>query len=86
MYGSAYKTDRELTMNVIGEQIKTNRIAKGVTADELARALPDPKDRQTVYAWQRGDGAPAGENLLWLIANGYVAAPVSVEASPRPAA
>ena len=51
-------------MATIGEQIKTARKAKGLTQDDLAKAIN--ATRQTVSNYEAGKRLPDGETLLRL--------------------
>lgn len=65
-------------MESIGKQIKAERQRRRLTADELGQMVG--RDRQSIYLWESGRSEPAGDALLKLVANGFVAVPEPDEA------
>ena len=49
---------------MIGDRIKAARLAKGMSGDDLARAIG--ASRQTVSNWERGVYAPSCDNIFAL--------------------
>lgn len=66
-------------MESIGQQIKAEREARKLTADQLGRMIG--RDRQAVYAWESGRSEPSGDAVLWLVANGFVEVPKAKDAA-----
>lgn len=49
---------------MIGDRIKAARLAKGMSGDDLARAIG--VSRQTVSNWERGVYTPSSDNIFAL--------------------
>lgn len=49
---------------MIGDRIKSARLAKGMSGDDLARAIG--ASRQTVSNWERGVYTPSRDNIFAL--------------------
>ena len=49
---------------MIGDRIKAARLAKGMSGDDLARAIG--ASRQTVSNWERGVYTPSRDNIFAL--------------------
>lgn len=49
---------------MIGDRIKATRLAKGMSGDDLARAIGT--SRQTVSNWERGVYTPSRDNIFSL--------------------
>ena len=49
---------------MIGDRIKATRLAKGMSGDDLARAIG--ASRQTVSNWERGIYTPSRDNIFAL--------------------
>lgn len=49
---------------MIGDRIKSARLAKGMSGDDLARAIGT--SRQTVSNWERGVYTPSRDNIFAL--------------------
>lgn len=66
-------------MTSIGNQIKTERNKRKISADALGRIIG--RDRQMIYKYERDEAEPSGEAMLRLIQHGFVAVPSSGDAA-----
>lgn len=57
----------------IGQQIKSERKRRDMTADDLGRLVG--RDRQAVYSWEADRNEPTGLVMLKLISHGFVHIP-----------